>query len=167
MLLDLSQELPRARDSDTYWEHAKQVLSRNPKDIPFALFYSTETDDRVPGSTSTNRAADEQYQYALRGSIGIHGDLSAGLSRLDFRQDHGLIKYFKQAAVADKPLTIDLAQSSETSQLAQEVQLQNADDACGTAVICPLHLTSSETILGFMVLGLSKYFFITLCEDIG
>ena len=159
ILLELSQELPRVRDSDTYWDHAKQVLSRNPKDIPFALFYSTETDDRVPESTGINRAADEHYQYALRGSTGVHRELSASLSRLDFRQDHGLVKYFKQAAVAGKPIIIDLAENSEISQLAQEVQPQNADDAYGAAVICPLHLTSSkETILGFMVLGLSKYF---------
>ncbi|KAF2625562.1 aerobic respiration control sensor protein-like protein arcB [Macroventuria anomochaeta] len=155
-LLELSQELPRAHDPDAYWEHAVQVFSRNNKDVPFALFYSTEMDSNSGDSTGTNKAADSLHQCGLRRSIGILEEPSAGLQRLDLRQDHGIIKLFKQAAIADKPITIDLTENSEASQLAKGLQPQSSGVVCKVAVICPLHpLSSKETILGFMVLGLN------------
>ena len=154
--MELSQELPRARDSNAYWDHAVQVFSRNSKDVPSALFYSIETDSSSQDSTGTDGTADIQYQCKLRRSIGSVKNPFASIDRLDLRKSHGTIKHFKKAIIADQPVTVDLLQDPEAQDLAKALLPQGSGDVCKLAVICPLHPSSSkETILGFMVFGLS------------
>lgn len=156
-LLELSQELPRAGDPESYWACAVEVFSRNSKDVPFALFYSIETDSNIEDLAGTNATTDSQYQCTLRRSIGLLGDSLADLQRLDLRQDYGIIKFFKQAVFANKPIPIDLTHESEAPQLAKVLQSQSSGGTWKSGVICPLHPPSSnETVLGFMVLGLSR-----------
>ncbi|KAF9693531.1 hypothetical protein EKO04_008284 [Ascochyta lentis] len=155
-LLELSQELPRARDSEAYWNHAVQVFARNAKDVPFALFYSTEINGKSGDSTPRKDASDSQQRCTLRGFTGVLETASNGLGELDLRHDHGLVECFRQAVVVDKPIIVDLVEDSEVSVLAQAVQPHVSGDTCKVAVICPLRPPSSkDTILGFMVLGLN------------
>jgi hypothetical protein len=154
--MELSQELPRARNSNAYWDHAVQVISRNSKDVPSALFYSTETDGSSQDSTGIDGTADSQYQCKLRRFIGSVENPFASIDRLDLRKSHGTIKLFKKAIIADQPVTVDLLQDPDAQDLAKALQPQGFGDVCKLAVICLLHPPSSkETILGFMVLGLS------------
>lgn len=156
--MELSQRLPRARDSEAYWNHAVQVFSRNEKDIPFAMFYSTELDNNSADSTNSDASANSQYQCTLRRSIGLLEPVSTDLSRFDLRQSHGIIKLFKQAIIADTPTIIDLAKTPEGLQLIEGVPPRSSGEAYRSVVICPLHPPSSkETLLGFMVLGLSSW----------
>ncbi|KAF1926105.1 uncharacterized protein M421DRAFT_224907 [Didymella exigua CBS 183.55] len=155
-LMELSQELPRARDSNAYWDHAVQVFSRNSKDVSSALFYSTEADTSSQDSTTIDSATDSQYQCKLRRSIGAIGNPVSRIDKLDLREFEGTIKLFKKAIIADLPITVDLLADPDAQDLAKALRPQGSDDVCKLAVICPLHLPSSkETILGFMVIGLS------------
>lgn len=155
-LLGLSQELPRARDSNSYWDDVIRVLSRNGKDVPFALFYTTEVDDNKASSYEASSSANGQYRCILRGSIGVPSTSPASPAQLDFREDHGFVPYFKQALLAKKLITISLSEGSAAKQLTEGIQWQGFGDPCREAVVCALHPRSSEdTILGFMVLGLS------------
>ena len=155
-LLELSQELPRARDSETYWDHAVQVFSRNVRDVPFALFYSTESDSGKDDPRGTDAAIDNSYQCTLRRSVGLDETPPIRLQQLDLRREDSVTSLFKQAAIADKPLIIDLTQENEVSRLLAELKFQGSGGACRAAVVCPLQPpTSKETLLGFMVLGLS------------
>lgn len=157
-LLDLSQELPRARDSDTYWENAVQVFSRNTRDVPSALFYSSDNDNQDAGSVATTSATGDQYHFLLRGCVGSSEAYTTNLARLDLRQDHGTVECFKKAVTAQKPIVVKFSEDPGASELAQWIRSQVDGDACKGIVICPLHPPSSkDTILGFMVLGLSKY----------
>jgi hypothetical protein len=157
-LLELSQELPRAHNCDLLWDHAIQVLSRNSKDVPFALFYSTDPKSGSLKSTEASSPADGQHECTLRGSIGLPETPPVGLTKLDLRQDHGFIPYFKQAVLAQKPITVSLDRGFEATQFARDIQWQGFGGICRAVVVCALHPPSSkDIILGYMVLGLSKY----------
>ncbi|KAJ4983602.1 hsp90-like protein [Stagonosporopsis vannaccii] len=156
-LVELSQELPRARDTDTYWDHAVQVFSRNKKDIPCALFYSMGTDSKSMGGTiAFNEAADNHRHYSLRRTMGMPESPPLNREPLDVRLPPSIGKFLKQAIIADDPITLDLAQDLKPSELTKDLQLQALSNVCKLAVICPLRpLFSKETILGFMILGLN------------
>lgn len=155
--MELSQELPKARDSNAYWDHAVEVFSRNSKDVTSALFYCTDTDTSSQDSTGADEFIDSQYQCKLRRSIGSTHHPFASIDRLDLRDSHGIIKLFKKAIVSDLPLVVDILGDPEAQDLAKSLQPEGSVEKCRTAVICPLHPPSSkETILGFMVLGLSE-----------
>lgn len=155
--MELSQELSKARDSNAYWDHAVQVFSRNSKDVVSALFYSTDADTSSQDSTGTGGTIDSQYQCKLRRSIGSTDHPFASIDRLDLRDSHGVVKLFKKAVVSDLPLIVDLLEDPEAQNLAKSLHPEGSVDECRTAIICPLHPPSSkETILGFMVFGLSE-----------
>ncbi|RMZ73233.1 sensory transduction histidine kinase [Pyrenophora seminiperda CCB06] len=155
-LLDLSEEIPRARNTDTYWHLATEVLSRNAKDIPFALLYSAEADGHGSESSRT-RFSDHNQQYCkLRGSFGLPKGSPAGPDHLDFQQDHGFTPYFRQALTARKPIVLRFDQDTVAAELVRDIEWQGFEDPCRALVVCPLNPTSSsDNILGFMVIGLN------------
>ncbi|KAI8940858.1 hypothetical protein NX059_002119 [Plenodomus lindquistii] len=155
-LLDISEELPRARSSETYWSLAVELLSRNDKDIPFALLYAAEAESSASSASSWNRISDNQQQCKLRGSFGLPEQSLAGPLHLDFRQDLGFSPYFREAMAARKPIKISLDPGSPAAELVKGVQWKGFGDPCREAAICPLNPTSSaDNILGFMVIGLN------------
>ncbi|KAF2854449.1 aerobic respiration control sensor protein-like protein arcB [Plenodomus tracheiphilus IPT5] len=155
-LLDLSEELPRARDSESYWPLAIEVLSRNDRDIPFVLLYAAEAGSGASSASSWNRFSDSQQQCRLRGSFGLPEGSPAGPLHLDFRQDYGFSPYFREAMAARKPITISLEPGSPAAELVKGIKWQGFGDPCREAAICPLNPTSStDDILGFMVIGLN------------
>ncbi|KAI4606325.1 hypothetical protein J4E83_010133 [Alternaria metachromatica] len=156
VLLELSEEIPRARNTDTYWVLATEVLSRNDKDIPFALLYSAEADGHGSESSRTRFSDTNQQHCKLRGSFGLPKGSPAGPDHLDFQQDHGFTPYFRQALTARKPIIIRFDQDPVAAALVKDVEWQGFGDPCRAAAICPLNPTSSkDNILGFMVIGLN------------
>lgn len=120
-LLELSEEIPRARNTASYWELATEVLSRNDKDIPFALLYSAETDEGE-STSSRSRFSEEHQLCTLRGSFGLPKGSCAGPKTLDFTEDHGFSPYFRQAMDARKPIMIPLDEGSPAAKLVQDVE---------------------------------------------
>ncbi|KAH6639710.1 aerobic respiration control sensor protein-like protein arcB [Boeremia exigua] len=156
-LLELSQELPRARDSDTYWDHAAQVFSSNQKDVPFALFYSNETADKgMEANTDSSGGLDRRCQFRHRRSTGLLDEPPSGFEILDIRLEEGINKFLKQAIIADRPIAVDIAHDLDRENLAEGLQPLISGDICRSVVICPLRSSSlNDTILGFMILGLN------------
>ncbi|KAI2487400.1 BaeS Signal transduction histidine kinase [Pyrenophora tritici-repentis] len=155
-LLELSEEIPRARNTDTYWHLATDVLSRNAKDIPFCLLYSAEADGHGSESSRTRFSDNNQQHCKLRGSFGLPKGSPAGPEHLDFQQDHGFTPYFRQALTARKPIILRFDQDPVAAELVRDIEWQGFGDPCRALVICPLNPTSSkDNILGFMVIGLN------------
>ncbi|KAL1793721.1 hypothetical protein ACET3X_008703 [Alternaria dauci] len=155
-LLELSEEIPRARNTDTYWVLATEVLARNDKDVPFALLYSAEADGHGSESSRTRFSDTNQQHCKLRGSFGLPKGSPAGPDHLDFQQDHGFTPYFRQALAARKPIIIRFDQDPVAAALVQDVDWQGFGDPCRAAAICLLNPTSSkDNILGFMVIGIN------------
>ena len=152
----MSEEIPRARNTDTYWHLATQVLSRNAKDIPFSLLYSAEADGHGSESSRTRFSDNNQQHCKLRGSFGLPKGSPAGPEHLDFQQDHGFTPYFRQALSARKPIILRFDQDPIAAELVRDIEWQGFGDPCRALVICPLNPTSSkDNILGFMVVGLN------------
>jgi PAS domain-containing protein len=155
-LLQLSEEVPRARNSDSYWALATEVLSRNDKDIPFALLYSVEADPGSDASSNMTRFSDNHQEGVLRGSFGLPIECPAAPAHLDFQQDHGFTPYFKQAMLARNPITVQFDAGSPAAELMRGVHWKGYGDACRAAVVCPMNPTSSkDNILGYIVIGLN------------
>jgi PAS domain-containing protein len=155
-ILELSEELPQARNADSYWTLATKVLSRNDKDISFGLLYSADADPDDSASSKT-QASGHNHQCTLRGSFGLPEGSPAGPNHLDIRKDYGFTPYFRQAMLTGKPITVHFDQDSRAADLVQGVQWRGFGDPCRAAVIFPLRPTSlKEDILGFVVIGLNS-----------
>jgi PAS domain-containing protein len=134
---------------------ATKVFSRNGKDIPFALLYSTEDNSSDTASNTTRFSGDNQ-QCTLRGSVGLPKDSPAGPVHLNFSRDYGFTPYFRQAVTAREPVIVTFEDGSAAAELVRGIQWKGFGDPCKAAAICPLNPTSSEdNILGFLVIGLN------------
>lgn len=147
-LLELSEEVPQSKDTESYWALATEILSRNDKDIPFALLYSATF---ACGGGSV--VDDLDLHCTLQGSL---GGSSAGPEHLDFREDVGFTPYLRQALLARKPTTVHFHPDSAITKLVRHVQWKGFGEPCRAAVICPLiPIGSTDTVLGFVVVGLN------------
>ncbi|KAF1954573.1 hypothetical protein CC80DRAFT_475815 [Byssothecium circinans] len=152
-LLRLSEEVPRARDSDSYWELATEVLSLNDKDILFALLYSVEYETGSESNSGLARYSENHQVYVLRGSFGLPGGSPAAPERLDI--GHGFAPYFRQAMLARNPIMVNL-EGSPVAELYRDIDWKGYGDPCRGIAICPLNPTSSkDNILGYMVFALN------------
>jgi PAS domain-containing protein len=155
-ILQLSEEVPRARNLDAYWRIAIDVLSRNMKDIPFALLYSVEAIIGSGSCSSATEKVDENQECTLRGLFGLSKDSPVAVAKLDFFRNEGFMPFFREALATRGPVTVDLTEGSPAHELVRGVDWQGYGDPCRGAVICPITPTSSkDNILGYMVLGLN------------
>jgi PAS domain-containing protein len=155
-ILQLSEEVPRARNFDAYWRIAIDVLSRNTKDIPFALLYSVEAMIGSGSCSSVTEKVDENQDCTLRGFFGLSKDSPMAVAELEFHQNEGFMPYFREALATRGPVTVDLTEGSPAHELVRGVEWQGYGDPCRGTVICPITPTSSkDNILGYMVLGLN------------
>ncbi|KAF2638197.1 hypothetical protein P280DRAFT_431327 [Massarina eburnea CBS 473.64] len=155
-LLQLSEEVPRARDPNAYWALTKDVLSRNDKDIPFALLYSVEASDSSESDSTATRFSDNHQDCTLRGFFGLPKDSPAALERLDLQQDRGFAPHFRQAMLARNPIIVQLDEGSAAADLVLHMECKGYGHPCRAVAICPINPTSSkDNILGYMVFALN------------
>lgn len=126
------------------------MLSHNSKDTPFALLYSAD------GAHQTASTAEPSQKYTLRGSFGVPKGSPAGPEKLDFREDSGFTRYFREAVLARTPITIHFDKDQAAAELVQDIQWQGFGDPCRAAAVCPLtSIASTGAVLGFLVVGLN------------
>lgn len=155
-ILQLSEEVPRARSLDAYWNITTQVISRNTKDTPFALFYSVEAIPDTSSCSSLTGQVEDCQDCTLRGFFGLPDNSPAAAVNLDFHGDEGFMPYFRAAMAARGPVEVDLTEGSPAEKLVRGAVWKGYGDPCRGAVVCPITPTSSkDNILGYMVFGLN------------
>lgn len=153
-LLQLSDETPRALQISAYWNAVKAVLSRNEKDITFALLYSLEIEDNIPGH-ATPAWTEAKNRCVLRGSVGMNEETLH--SCLAVNVDDGFMPYFRQASVAHEPIIVQFDEDQASIQLVQGLQERGFGDPCRAAAVCTVRTTSNiQNALGFLVIGLNS-----------
>jgi PAS domain-containing protein len=163
-LLELSEEVPRARSISSYWSLATEVLSHNDKDVPFALLYSVESEESLSSNSSpiSSQPSRLNRECVLRGSLGLDDDSPARPVVLDFEQDHGFMPYFRQAMCSQDLVTVQFEQGTPAAELVRGVRARGFGDPCRAAAICAVNpmssdqMSSDDNILGFLVIGLNS-----------
>lgn len=155
-ILRLSEEVPRARSLDTYWDLAIHVLSQNTKDMPFVMLYAAESLLENSSSSSLTGHGEEYQDCILRGSFGLPQNSPATTRRLDYHGNDGFMPYFRESLIARGPVTVDLTEGSPAAELVRGVEWKGYGDPCRAAMVCPITPTSSkDNILGYMVFGMN------------
>lgn len=141
-LLRLSERTARARDLRHFWSLTLDALQDNEPDVPFALLFSVH--EPTNGTKSKH--------CTLEGSLGIPDGHPAGLHHLDL--DSATAGYSPILRGLLKTRTPTLYESLP-DLLTEGIKQRGFGDVCKSAIICPLFPTSSDDVLGFLVLGLN------------
>lgn len=183
-LREVGERTATARDVKGFWDQVLSALRVNEHDTPFVLLYSVSDESDSDSSSIHSSSLSGAKQCSLEGALGVPFDHPAAPAQLDLKEGKdGFGPIFREAMKLDKPVLLDVQSDvkeglvdarpaspvyvSESSgphhagidsippSMLQGIAFRGFGDPCRAVVVCPIHPTTGDTILGFLVLGVN------------
>lgn len=146
-LVRLNECTTAAPDLNHFWKMTLEALKNDEHDIPFAILYALHdkrTTAETAGISTTSKTC------YLQGCIGVPQGHPAAPAVLDFGSSaDGFSPMIR--ALLDTRLPTHYESLPES--LTEGLLLRGFGDVPKAAIICPIYPTSSDEILGFLILG--------------
>lgn len=157
-LREVGERTAAARDVQGFWEEVLAALECNEFDTPFVLLYSLhgdpESDDSSIHSSLTGLSSMKQCH--LEGALGVPLGHPAAPTHVDLQSSEGFVPILREVLVANKPLVLDSAKEGEIpTHLLEGLDQRGFHDPVRSVVVCPIHPTTGESTLGFLILGIN------------
>lgn len=160
-LVELGSQTGNARSFQSFWDVAKQTLSLNPKDVPFALLYSAERKYESDLSTISSPSIGQTKVLGnceLKGSIGVEsGHILAPRTINIHENSYPFHSYLLEAANRGRATIVHLADLNLPESVLADVDWKGYGDPCRVVVICPIMPTTGDNaqVEGFVILGVN------------
>ncbi|TGO82336.1 hypothetical protein BPOR_0858g00040 [Botrytis porri] len=155
-LREVGEKTATARNIKGFWAQVIKALEYNPFDIPFALLYSVneDVDSDMSSQRSLNSGSMSQAPCCvLEGTIGVPQGHQSAATPLDLHlSEDGFAPYLRECMRLDRPVLLTTEEGTLPTELIRELECEGFGDPCRAAVAIPLHATSRESILGFLVM---------------
>ena len=154
-LREVGQATAAARDISEFWQQVLKGLEYNEYDAPFVLVYSLADDsDSSEVSSITSGSQLLARQCVFQGSLGIPEKHLAAPTNIDLKfGDSGFVGGFRQATRTDKPILLQETDGTLDPHLLDNLSWRGFGDRCRSCVIIPIHPTTGDSTLGFLVMG--------------
>jgi PAS domain S-box-containing protein len=125
-------------------------------DVPFCFLYSVSEDFDSDISSVNSGSLPAAPQCVLEGTLGVPEGHKAAFSPLDLKtSDDGFAPYLRESMKTDRPVLLTTEKGSLSYDLIDGLEWRGFGDPCRAAVVCPIHPTTGESILGFLVMGVN------------
>jgi hypothetical protein len=95
-------------------------------------------------------------QVVLEGTLGVPQGHRAAVSPLDLKtSDEGFAPYLRESMKTDRPVLLTTEEATLSFDLIEGMEWRGFGDPCRAVVVCPIHPTTGENILGFLVMGIN------------
>lgn len=155
-LREVGERTATARDVKSFWEQVLLALTENEFDTPFVMLYSvSDENDSDSSSLHSSSLLGAKYCF-LEGSLGVPNGHPAAPESIDLKGgSDGFGPVFREVMKTDKPAVIGIGTADLPQDMMENLEWRGFGDACRDVVICPIHPTTGETILGFLVMGIN------------
>ncbi|THV54394.1 hypothetical protein BGAL_0027g00040 [Botrytis galanthina] len=158
-LREVGEKTATARNIKGFWAQVIKALEYNPFDIPFAFLYSVneDVDSDMSSQRSLNSGSMSQAPCCvLEGTIGVPLGHQSAATPLDLHlSEDGFAPYLRECMRLDRPVLLTTEEGTLPAELIKDLECVGFGDPCRAAVAIPLHATSRESILGFLVIGVN------------
>lgn len=156
-LREVGERTATARDVHSFWSSVLAALDYNEYDTPFVLLYSLAEDDGLEGSSVTDSGSSSGIrQCHLEGALGVPKGHVAAPEAMDLRASmDGFAPVFRDAIVKGQTLVLDPNEHDGVARLIEGLEWRGFGDPSKLLVVVPIHPTTGENTLGFLVLGVS------------
>ncbi|KAJ4365499.1 hypothetical protein N0V95_000434 [Ascochyta clinopodiicola] len=155
-LREVGERTATARDVKGFWDQVLTALTENEFDTPFVLLYSVSDENDSDSSSLYSSSLLAAKQCFLEGSLGVPSGHQAAPEQIDLREGHeGFGPVFREVMKTDKPAVISIGSGDLPLSMMDGLEWRGFGDACRDVVVCPIHPTTGETILGFLVMGVN------------
>ncbi|KAF3122421.1 hypothetical protein TWF594_002837 [Orbilia oligospora] len=157
-LREVGERCGSARNVKSFWGHVLAALETNPWDAPFAMLYSCKKTDATDSEVSSSYASSlsNTRVYSLEGTIGVPEGHPTAPAILDLKSNaEGFSIAFREALQIEGNIFLNVESGTLPADLMEGLDIQGfSEDMCTSTVVCPIN-PSSETPLGFLVLGIN------------
>lgn len=155
-LREVGERTAIARDIKSFWEQVLMALSSNEYDTPFVLLYSVTDESDSDSSSIHSSSLLGTKQCSLEGSLGVPPGHKCAPDTLELKTSmDGFGPVLREVMKTDKPVLLDIGSGDLPEEMMEGVGGRGFDDPVRSIVVCPIHPTTGESILGFLVLGVN------------
>jgi len=155
-LREVGERTATARDVKGFWVQVLSALTDNEFDTPFVLLYSVSDDIDSDASSLHSSSLLGSKQCYLEGSLGVPAHHAAAPEQIDLKEGtEGFGPVLREVMKTDKPVVLSIGSGDLPHEMLDGLEWRGFGDACRDVVICPIHPTTGEAILGFLVMGIN------------
>lgn len=155
-LREVGERTASARDVKGFFKQVQGSFEFNEYDSPFLLLYSVSEESDSDSSSMHSNSILASRQCFLEGSLGIPAGHHASPTQIDLKTGmEGFGPVFREAVKTDKPILLEVGSPELPESLLQGVKFRGFGDPPRSVVVCPIHPTTGDTVLGFLVLGIN------------
>ncbi|OAP64288.1 hypothetical protein AYL99_00260 [Fonsecaea erecta] len=154
-LREIGERTAAARQVSDFWGLLLQGMEYNEYDAPMVLVYSLSEDlaESEVASSGSSGAASNKVCY-LEGSLGIPAGHRAAPPVIDMKTGtKGFAASFRQALTTDRPIVLRVDDGSLDPTMLENIEWRGFGDPSRVVVISPIHPTTGESTLGFLVMA--------------
>lgn len=154
-LREIGERTAAARQISEFWGLLLQGLEYNELDAPMVLVYSLNEDlaDSDAASSGSSGAASNKVCY-LEGSLGVEPGHKAAPPVIDMKTStKGFASSFRAALTTDRPIVLRVDDGTLDPDMLENIEWRGFGDPSRVVVIAPIHPTTGESTLGFLVMG--------------
>ncbi|EMC98961.1 hypothetical protein BAUCODRAFT_22270 [Baudoinia panamericana UAMH 10762] len=155
-LREVGERTAGARDVKSFWTQVLGSFEFNTHDSPFLLLYSVADEADSDASSIHSNSVFGTRQCWLEGSLGVPEGHIAAPDQMDLKSGmEGFGPVFREVMKTDKPVLLEVGGRELPAELLEGLEWRGFGDPVRAVVICPIHPTTGENILGFLVLGVN------------
>jgi hypothetical protein len=153
-LLRLGQYIASSREPKDFWHQLLRGLKAENFDLPFALLYSAGWDVNETLSESSEQSQTLK-NWVLEGMIRVPESQISFPRRMSSDEPvEDFLPNFRDMIKSDTPTLLLTSDGTMPDALARNLKAHSGGDVYDAAVFLPIQ-SSSENVLGFLILGLN------------
>jgi len=155
-LREIGERTASARDVKAFWAQVMGAFDYNQVDSPFMLLYSVIDDVDSDASSMHSSSTFAAKPCHLEGALGVPEGHQCAPEYLDLRNGmEGFAQVFREVSHTDRPALVEIGTDGLPESLLHGLDWRGFGDPCTSVVVCPIHPTTGEAVLGFLVLGVN------------
>ncbi len=156
-LREVGEKTATAREVKSFWGQVIAGLEFNEYDVPFVFLYSVSEENDSDLSSMHSGSLSQTPQCILEGTLGVPQGHRTVISPLDLKtSDDSFAPYLRESMKSNKAILLTTEDGTLSSDLIEGLEWRGFGDPCRAAVVCPIHPTTGEAILGFLVMGINS-----------
>lgn len=156
-LREVGERTAAARDVKGFWDEVLAALECNDFDTPFVILYSLGDESADGEDTSVYSSISSGAKLCfLEGALGVPlGHLAAPETMNLKSGGEGFAPIFREVMKTNKPMVLDTSMDELPQELLDGLEWRGFGDPARAVVVCPIHPTTGESTLGFLVMGIN------------
>lgn len=155
-LREVGERTASARDVKGFWSEVLGAFEFNEYDSPFLMLYSVADESDTDSSSIHSNSVFGTRQCFLEGALGVSEGHPAAPEQIDLKAGtEGFGPVFREVMNTDKPVLLEVGSRDLPESLLSNLEWRGFGDPVKAIVVCPIHPTTGESILGFLVLGVN------------